>query len=37
MAVDLFGSAEEYLNTSCGKYKSTVSAISKSDDGNFFR
>ena len=36
MAVDLSGSAEEYLNTLCSKYKSTISTISKSDDGNFF-
>lgn len=36
MSVALSGSAEEYLNISYSKYKSTVSDISKSDDGNIF-
>lgn len=36
MSVELSGSAEECLNLSYGKYKSTVSDISKSDDGNIF-
>ena len=35
MSVELFGSAEEYLNTSWKKYRSTVSVISKSDDDSF--